>query len=414
MVGEKVNTAGRNPESKIVISVLLLGSIILVFEGSLVSPALPAIEAAFSDTPNAPILTRLLFVITPLMIALSSPVMGIIADKFGRKSLFIGSTVLVAISGGAGYVAGSLGTLIALRAILGVGIAGVGVSATAIITDYYSGHRRERILGLQGAAAGYGGVVLVLIAGMLTDISWNVPFLVFLVVLLLIPFQLRYLWDPEPTESASAAPHSVDELRRSLDRLPTRALAVIYSVVFFSTMVFFLVMVQGPYYLSVLLDASGAQIGGALAVYTLFMGIAGSAYGRVKKRADVVTIVGLMFFIMSIGYTITGIATTYNVFLIGMAFGGLGFGLLLPNLNTWISMITSQETRGRALGGLMGLFFFGQFVSPFITQPLGEQFGIPATFVGTGVLLFALAVFFVALRRGGLVSVPEPTSGVKQ
>ena len=284
--------------------------------------------------------------------------------------------------------------------MLGIGIGGVGVSSTALVTDYYTGERREQFLGWLGAAGGFGGVPLVILGGILVEVGWNVPFLGFLAVLLLLPFHLLYLWEPREVESASNAPTSVAEVRETIDVLEWRPLSLIYAVTVFGAIIFFLAIVQGPFIVTNLLGLSGAQIGIALAVFTFFMGVTGVLYERFKARFNVVAIYALMFLFLGIGYAVVGVARSYPVFLVGMAIGGFGLGYLLPNSNTWVSFVTDVNHRGRALGGVVGLFFFGQFLSPIITTPLALQYGYPTTFLGAAALLGVLALVFGVASRG--------------
>jgi len=387
----------QDEQSTVVKGILLLVSVTLVTEGSLVSPALPAIQEHFGT--SAPILTRLLFTVTPLTIALSSPFSGIFADRIGRKPLLIGATVLVAVGGGIGFFLNSILQLIVARALLGIGIGGVNVAAAALITDYYSGSQREQLLGLQSAAIGFGGVVLVFLSGVLVEMSWNMPFLVFWGVLVFVPLVAWKLWEPVETEYSSALPRSVSDVQHTINQLPWRSLAVIYAVGFFVNVVFYLVIVQAPFYLTDQIGVSASQVGIALAVYTLFWGISSLLYGRIKGALDVYTITALIFALLGVGYAIVGWIASFAVIVAGLAVAGLGLGLYIPNLITWVSLITEPERRGRALGGLTAMFFLGQFTSPLFTQPLIQAYGFAMTFTISGGILVALMLVFGFVGR---------------
>jgi len=393
------DASSQNPDSTVVKGLLLLVSVILVTEGALVSPALPAIQEHFAAEADAQILTRLLFTITPLAIALSSPFSGLFADRVGRKPLLVGSTTLVAVAGGIGFFLNSLIQLIIARAFLGIGIGGVNVGAASLITDYYGGQQRERLLGLQSAAIGFGGVILVFLAGILVEMAWNVPFLVFFAVLAFVPLELWLLWEPIETEDASSLPRSLTEIRRTVSLLPWRALALVYAIGFFVNVVFYLVIVQGPFYLTETIGVSGREVGLALSIYTLFWGVSALLYGRLKENIDVYTITAVMFGLLGIGYAVVGWTASFTLILLGLAIAGLGLGLYIPNLLTWVSAMTAQKVRGRAIGGLTGMFFLGQFSSPFFTQPVIDAYGFEGAFVGTGGLLVVLMLVFALYSR---------------
>ncbi len=162
---------------------------------------------------------------------------------------------------------------------------------------------------------------------------------------------------------------------------------------------FYLSPVQLPFYLKSLTNASASQSGLAIAFTTLFSGFGSMMYGRVKKRLNFVSIVALSFGLMGIGYGIIGIAGSYAQVLIGLSVGGLGLGLLMPNSTVWLSAETPNALRGRALGGLTTFMFLGQFLSPIVSQPVSQLFGLGMTYSLAGGLLLLLSLVFIGMGR---------------
>ncbi|NOQ98175.1 MAG: hypothetical protein GQ561_08430 [Calditrichae bacterium] len=83
----------------------------------------------------------------------------------------------------------------------------------------------------------------------------------------------------------------------------------------------------------------------------------------------------------------------YLLLLLGLLIGGIGMGVLIPNSNVWVVTLSPESMRGRIVGGLTTSIFIGQFVSPFLIQPvrlLTSSSGIFA-FAGIGLLLISLA-----------------------
>ena len=64
--------------------------------------------------------------------------------------------------------------LLASRAFLGVFLAGIMTSVTALVGDYFVGEERNRVAGLQGAFMSLGTLTFVVIAGLLAEIHWRV------------------------------------------------------------------------------------------------------------------------------------------------------------------------------------------------------------------------------------------------
>jgi len=121
---------------------------------------------------------------------------GRLADLLGRRRLFIAGIVLFTLSSALCGIAWSSTSLVAFRAIQGVGgalFAPAGLSL--LMTTFPDGRERNLALGIWGAASGSGAAVGVLLGGVLTSyLSWpwvfyiNVP--VGLTVALLAPRHL--------------------------------------------------------------------------------------------------------------------------------------------------------------------------------------------------------------------------------
>lgn len=77
-----------------------------------------------------------------------------------------------------------------------------------------------------------------------------------------------------------------------------------------------------------------------------------------------------------------------------MIITGLGMGLLMPNINTWLLQIVDVEKRGQFIGFLSSALFLGQFVSPLIVSPIHQWFDLNHIFLMAAFLLFLGAILF--------------------
>lgn len=392
---------------------LLLASMLTIMAGATIAPALPAIQREFATTPNASVLVGLVLTMHGLFIAAGAPIIGSLADRYGRRWLLLGSTIIYAIAGGSGFVLDSLVAILAGRAVLGLAVAGVMVTVTALITDYYEEDRRETVLGRQGAFMSLGGVVLLPLAGVLTEISWRVPFLVYATALLLLPLMAFALPEPDRHKPTGDRPTSIDKLRRTLVRFPLGSLALIFALALVSQIIFYMIPVQVPFYLESQTGASATLVGIALAASTFTGGVVSLLYGRIRTAMSVIAIVALMFSFMSIGFIVIGVIQTFLGVVAGLVLVGAGIGIILPNLNTWVAAITPETVRGRALSGLTSAIFFGQFLSPIVIRPVSVTIGLTMMFLSVGVILAGGAITFALAAVYATPPTeldPEPTS----
>jgi MFS family permease len=373
---------------------LLLTSTLTVMSGATIAPSLPAMQEYFADVENSALLVRLVLTIPALFIAIGGLFAGQLVDSIGRKPLLIASTLIYGLAGGSGLILNSLGTILIGRAILGLSVAGVMTGVTTLIADYYTGQKRANFMGLQAAFMGLGGVVFLSVGGVIADLNWRFPFLIYLsawVILIAIAITLY-----EPNLKAN---NQVSDSSTTRDQMPIGVLAMIYGIALFYMVVFYLIPVQLPFYLQNLSNATASAAGLAIATSTLASSIASFRYGFVKERLGYVQIVVIAFAVAAIGYLIIGIAGSYQLVLLGLIIAGLGFGLLMPNLTVWLSSIISESLRGRALGGLTTFFFLGQFLSPLVSQPITNVLGLGRTYSVTGIVMLIIALVFLTLRQ---------------
>lgn len=196
----------QNPNSWTTKLTLLLASSLTVMSGATVSPSLPAMkqqfESSIADPDLRTTLVKLVITLPALFIVIGSPIAGIVVDKFGRKPLLLITAVLYGFAGSSGLFLESLPAILVGRAMLGLAVAGVMVSATTLIADYYSGPARAAFMGLQAGFMGLGGVVFLTIGGALAQQNWHYPFGIYLFAWLIVPLIVLFILEPTRGESA--------------------------------------------------------------------------------------------------------------------------------------------------------------------------------------------------------------------
>lgn len=129
-----------NPNSFLVKATLLLSSSLTVMAGATIAPSLPALRDYFAATPNADYWVRLVLTMPALFIAIGAPFVGTIIDRFGPKPLLALAVLLYGIAGSSGAVLNAIGLILIGRVLLGLSVAGIMTTATALIADYYVGY----------------------------------------------------------------------------------------------------------------------------------------------------------------------------------------------------------------------------------------------------------------------------------
>ena len=371
---------------------LLLVACLTVMSAATVAPALPQMAEAFSAAPNAELLSKLVLTAPAIAIALCAPFAGALVDRFGRVGILRASLVLYGLAGTAGYVLDDLYAILASRAALGVAVAGTMTSVTALVGDYYSGEARTRYAGLQSLAMSLGAVVCVAAGGLLADVGWRLPFLIYLTGWAVLVPVLLYVVEPQRGGVGLPAPGHVAAF-------PLWPIAAAYGITFFAVTMFYMIPVQIPFLLRTIGVASGTAAGAVVAAASLTAAAGSAWFARLRRSDGVFGVYAWAFGLMAAGYALAGLAGTFAGALAGAAVAGVGVGLFFPNSNLWVLALAPPALRGQVAGGLTSAIFLAQFSSPILVHPLVAATSLARAFTIAAVLM-GLAAAALALLRG--------------
>ena len=369
---------------------LLLLSMLTIMAAAIIAPSLPELAVVFHDVPRAELLSKLVLSIPAIFIALSAPVAGRFIDIYGRLPMLVGALILYAVSGSSGLYLDNLYHIIVGRVLLGISIGIILTITITLIGDYYEGEERKAFIGYQSAFVGFAGIIFLAGGGLLADITWRMPFMIYLFPLVLIPLTRTQLSEPPRTKGGSS-------LKKLHIGTLTRIIFV-NSVVFM--VLFYVLPTQLPFYLKELGYNLSALSGLALAINAVGMVVASLLYPRLKSRMQFPAVFGLAYLLLAAGFYITGVTSSIAVVVVAMFIAGFGVGCLLPNTNLWVIELTHHELRGRTLGILTTCLFLGQFLSPIVMEPVVNAMGLGVLFKGCAFAMVFMAIAFVLGGRG--------------
>src|SRR6201989_1170552 len=168
----QTDTGGSDRRRWIALAVIVAAQFMVVLDVAIVNVALPTIKTDLNFSQES-----LQWVVTAYSILFGGVLLlgGRMADLIGRRRLFIAGLALFTASSLLDGLAWSEGSLIAFRAIQGLGAALLSPDALSILTPPSAeGGERNRALGIWGAVSGSGGAAGVLLGGALTSaLSWS-------------------------------------------------------------------------------------------------------------------------------------------------------------------------------------------------------------------------------------------------
>src|SRR5580693_4303955 len=160
------------PHLRATLILACLAQFMVILDVSVVNVALPSIRNSLHFSEQ-----DLQWVVNAYTVTFAGFLLlgGRAADLLGRRRVFVSGLVLFALASLAGGLAQSQATLIAARAVQGLGGAVIAPASLSILTTTFEeGAARNRAVGIWGAMGGAGGAAGVLLGGVLTDLlSWR-------------------------------------------------------------------------------------------------------------------------------------------------------------------------------------------------------------------------------------------------
>src|SRR5690606_12353304 len=291
-----------------------------------ISPALPALREHFAGEPGIDLLVRLVLSMPALVIALTAPLVGLLAERLSKQRVLCTATIIFGLAGTAGLFLDSLFALIVSRALLGLGVAGIMTTTSALVGDYFAPADRARFVGLQISCSGLGGLLFVGGGGILADLSWRAPFAIYALALLLPPAILAFL--PRARAADTAAP--------IIDAAPIPAphLAVmgLFAVGLLNSVAWYMVASQLPFRLVEMGIAQASMAGYAIGLLTLVSAASPLLVRWLYGRMPTAAILAAGLALMAVSFLLIASAQGYLQILAGMLLTGFGLGMVTPVL----------------------------------------------------------------------------------
>lgn len=170
---------------RVVTIAVFVATFMTAIEGTIVTTAMPTIVGSLKGIE----IMNWVFSIYLLTNAMFTPIYGKLADKVGRKPIFLIGTFIFMIGSALCGFSYSMLHLIIARAIQGIGAGAMMPVALTIVADLYTAEKRAKVLGFTSTAWGIASVVGPLAGGIIVDLlSWHWIFFIN------VPIGILLLW----------------------------------------------------------------------------------------------------------------------------------------------------------------------------------------------------------------------------
>ncbi|MFO7866264.1 MAG: MFS transporter [Candidatus Aminicenantes bacterium] len=210
-----------------------------------------------------------------------TPVLGVLADRFGRKRILIPSLLMFGIAGGACALARDFNLLLGLRFLQGMGAASLGSLNVTLIGDLYSGDRRAAAMGYNASVLSVGTASYPAVGGVLATFAWYYPFVLPLVAVPLGFLILFSLKNPEPKAKLSFKKYmsqAWNSIKRRRVMVLLAASSITFIILYGSYLTYF------PFLAGRSFQVTPLIIGLMMSVMSLTTAVTSSQLGKLAKK----------------------------------------------------------------------------------------------------------------------------------
>lgn len=381
-----VRARGRPPLA-LVFAVTVTG----IMANTLLNPLIPDVLDGLGASEGA---AGILVASGALPGAVLAPVIGVAADRFGRRAVLVPCLLAFGVFGALAGLSPSFGVLVALRLAQGVGGAALINLAVVIISDHWEGVDRARVLGWNSAALTVSLALLPPLGGLLGQLGgWRLSFAPYAMGILTALAVARWLPGGRPP---GPAPALRDQLRSSLEavRQPLVLGTVLLGALTF-VLIFGLFLTTLPLQLEERFGMGAAARGLVLAVPAVTSTLAALSLGRLVGRTGRRALASAAWVLFAVAFAVIAGADVVPVLVLAALLYGAGEGLLVPLLQDTVAGAAPPERRGAVIAVFVSGVRTGQTVGPVVA-------GLTLAAVGTGTT-FALGAVVAGAVATGLV-----------
>ncbi len=343
------------------LQIVFIITLVAVMGVSTIAPALPEIQAAFGITKAA---VGLLIVVFTLPGVLFAPFFGVLADRYGRKTVLVPSLLLFGIAGSACSLVRDFDLLLALRFLQGIGAASIGSLNLTIIADLFTKRQLATALGYNASILNLAVPSYLIIGGALASFAWYYPFALPILAVPVGMLVMVSLRSPEPQSREDLRAY----LSSAFQSVRNRQVLGLLTLTLFTFM-----MLYGTYltYFSLFLGserfrASPLLIGIVTSSMGLTTALTSAHLGMLTQRYSEKKLIRLAFSIYALAFLLVPLVPSIWLFFLPTLLFGLAHGMNLPSIQTLLARLAPLEYRA-AFMSLNGMVLrLGQTLGPLI------------------------------------------------
>ena len=347
----------------------------------------PIVANIYNSFPNEKLENiQIIVTLIPLFSVVTMFLCNPLSKKISMKNIGIIGLILITLGGAFTYIFHRyIWQLYVSSILLGLGIGLINVISSSMISYYFDGEEKMKVMGYQSIFVSIGGTLFSYLSGLLAKINWPYSYLCFFLALIVIVINIAFL----PNDKLESENSTKEKLPKRIYLLAVISILFFISINVFNTSIALLLENLG--YKS---DISGL----VTAIYTLIGLFAGFILNKVVKIFKTNTLT-FACAIATIGFFL--IATKQiNLIFIGSALLGFAFATRNPAGITFSANMVTAAKSALAIAIFNGAGQLGAFLSPYIINFISNLFNsnIVTTFTISGIFMLIVTIIHFLLN----------------
>lgn len=381
-------TSENRPVLYLIFGVTLTG----ILSNSLLAPAIPNILEEFGRDNSA---AGVLVAAGSLPGIVVAPLIGILADRYGRRNVLVPCLLIFGIFGLAAASAPTYEMLLLARFAMGFGSAGMINLAVVLIGDYFPAEDRTKIIGRNSSVLTVGLAIVPLSSGLITDLAgWRWAMGLYSIALAtgFMAFMVLDGGRPTPTGTIREQLGGAGIALRNRRILTT----LLVGILLFA-LVFGIFLTTLPNHLESEFGLSAAWRGVIIALPALPSTLVAFNLGKIQDRFGLGPTLLATSLSWAGAFALIAAAPVLGVVVLGALFYGAGEGALIPSLQSVAMDTAPPEHRGAVMAVWVGSARLGQTGGPLAAGALLSSYTTSTViWVGCGLALVMVGLFAIS------------------
>jgi len=325
-----------------------------------------------------------------------SPFAGILADRFGRKTVMVPSLFLFGLAGFACFFTKDFFWLLFFRFFQGVGASALGSLNVTLIGDFYQGRQRATAMGYNASVLSIGTALYPLIGGLLAGIAWNYPFIL---PLFAIPVGIIviYFLDTRPIQNIQNLRDYLHETWKSIQKKEVVGLFLLSILTF--VILYGAFLSYFPFLLNNKFGLTAPEIGMFLSISSLSTALTASQLGKLVRYFSEVSLIKIAFGLYFLVSLMMPLINSLYVYLIPVVLFGIAQGMNIPSLQTLLVKLAPANQRAIFMSVNGMVLRIGQTMGPLLIGIGFVYAGIDGAFyLAALAAMLAILLIFLLLK----------------